>query len=125
LQNSILKNKISSQIFRPFEFELYKKWFDWITKAHDCKLDIIIYLKTNPETCIARFKKRARPEEINRLSSDYVTNLHNFHELWLNSSSTDYYRPQNVIVINADQSADKVYEEIERKLLEILKSLIK
>ena len=41
-----------------------------------------IYLRTSPETCYQRLKKRARSEETG-ISIDYLRALHQKHEDWL------------------------------------------
>lgn len=102
-----------SNIIQPVEYEIYNKWFEWMIKNHDCSLDIVFYLRTNPETCMRRLYERGRPEETSSISLEYLKNLHDLHEKWLNSDSTEYYRPQSVIIIDADQSIDQVYKEIE------------
>lgn len=96
---------------------------------HNCNLDLIFYLRTKPETCMSRLHKRNRHEET-RVSLEYLTNLHQLHEKWLNHGHcgdfaaaddknaskniiTSYYKPGNVIIIDADQSIDQVYKAIE------------
>lgn len=41
-----------------------------------------IYLKANPDTCIARLRHRARAEEVG-VSPEYLGSLHEKHEDWL------------------------------------------
>lgn len=82
---------------------------------HDCHLDIIFYLRTNPEVCMRRVQERNRPEEVSSISLEYLKNLHIFHEKWLNSSikNLHYYQPTSVIIIDANQPVDNVYKSIE------------
>jgi thymidine kinase len=88
-----------------------------MTAEHDCNLDIIFYLRTNPETCYNRLQQRGRPEETQTVSLDYLQKIHAFHETWLNpsieTSSIKYYKPSSVIIIDGDQSIDDVYKIIE------------
>jgi thymidylate kinase len=93
-----------------------------MTTNHDCNLDIIFYLRTNPEICMQRLHKRGRPEETQSVSLEYLQTIHDLHETWLNSpsslsssSSQGYYKPPSVIIINGDQSIDDVYKIIEKE----------
>lgn len=101
-------------MLQPVEYEILDKWFNFMIQSHDCNLDVIFYLRTNPETCLKRLNQRGRPEE-HRVSIDYLRNLHEFHESWLgpNSKKNGLYRPASVIVIDGDQSIDDVYKTIE------------
>ena len=94
---------------------------------HDCSLDVIFYLRTQPETCMKRLNQRGRPEETSTISIDYLNKLHELHEQWLVPGharaeteaknnllkSTEFYRPPLVIVIDGNQSIDDVYKTIE------------
>ncbi len=94
-----------------------------MTKEHDCELDIIFYLRTSPQTCYNRLNVRGRPEETSSITLDYLQSLHDLHESWLIRpsdhptsflvSQANIYRPQNIIVIDADQSLDNVFRNIE------------
>lgn len=95
---------------------------------HDCNLDLIFYLRTSPETCLERLKRRGRHEEVSTISLDYLKNLHDLHESWLcntpaqvdslplketETSLNRIYRPKNVIVIDAERSLDDVCKRVE------------
>ena len=103
---------------------------------HDCTLDVIFYLRTQPETCMKRLNQRGRPEETSTISIEYLRKLHEFHEQWLipdnqinkcgkaeaSASKSEpnnllqnkeFYRPPLVIVIDGNQSIDDVYKTIE------------
>jgi thymidylate kinase len=119
---------------KTIEYEILDKWFRWMVENHDCELDIIFYLRTKPDTCMQRLNKRSRSEEKNRVSIDYLRNLHNLHELWLGDSSNtfdslssngqanyqftnhhNWYRPVKIIIIDANQSVGDVYQRIEKE----------
>jgi thymidylate kinase len=102
-----------SNIIKQFEYEILNRWFDWIVEKHDCSLDLIFYLRTRPDTCLKRLQRRGRPEEINTVTLEYLTRIHELHETWLATNSTKLYRPPNVIIIDADKSIDEVYRNIE------------
>jgi deoxyadenosine/deoxycytidine kinase len=65
------------------EFLIYKKWFDEFLK--DLPTPKIIYIKTSPETCLQRVKKRNRKGETIPLG--YLRDCHNYHENWINGFS--------------------------------------
>jgi thymidylate kinase len=99
-------------------YEILDKWFRWMTSNHDCNLDIIFYLRTDPEICMQRLHRRGRPEETQSVSLEYLQALHELHEQWLNAprdTSGRFYKPPSVIVINGDQSIDDVYKIIEKE----------
>ena len=100
------------------QYEILDKWFNWMTTSHDCSLDIIFYLRTNPETCLERLRMRGRPEETQSVSLDYLQKIHDLHEIWLADTANNinrFYRPSSVIIIDGDQSLDDVYRIIENE----------
>lgn len=64
------------------EWQLYQTWFSWLVDTYVPRPDGFIYLRTNPETCYARLKKRDRHEE-SMVSLDYIKSIHRKHESWL------------------------------------------
>ena len=64
------------------EYIVLTKWFDWIIANEPVGLDLIVYLKTRPETVHERIRRRCRREE-SAIPIDYLRNLHELHEDWL------------------------------------------
>ena len=111
------------------EYEILDKWFNFMIENHDCTLDVIFYLRTQPETCMKRLNQRGRPEETSTITIEYLQKLHDFHEAWLIKENTmtaastlesghllktkEFYRPRLVIVIDGNQSIEEVYRTIE------------
>ena len=62
------------------EWITYSYWFDTFKKQ--TKLDLILYVNTEPEECFNRIIKRNRIEEINKISKEYLINCHNKHTEW-------------------------------------------
>ena len=69
---SLENGKLDSREYMTLH-EMYEKSNNiWIPNGY-------IYLRSNPLNCIERIKKRNRQSE-DRISEDYITNLHNLHE---------------------------------------------
>ena len=64
------------------EYSIYLKWFDEF--ANQISIKGIIYIKTDPEICYERIKKRNRKGE--NISLLYLKNVHNYHENWLQNT---------------------------------------
>jgi deoxyadenosine/deoxycytidine kinase len=62
------------------EWITYSYWFDTFKKQ--TKLDLILYVNTEPEECFNRIIKRNRVEEINKISKEYLINCHDKHTEW-------------------------------------------
>ncbi|XP_064130014.1 thymidine kinase 2, mitochondrial isoform X1 [Loxodonta africana] len=45
------------------DYVVLSEWFDWIVRNIDVSVDLIVYLRTTPETCYQRLKMRCREEE--------------------------------------------------------------
>lgn len=66
------------------EFSLFNSWYEPVIKVSPHLIpDAFIYLRTTPEVCLKRLKRRARGEET-EIDLQYLRTLHNKHEYWLN-----------------------------------------
>lgn len=81
------------------EWKTYNYWFD--TFKEKTKLDTIIYVKTEPETCLGRIKERNRDGETN-ISIEYLKHCHDLHQEWLENNSL------NVIVFDGNNELNKI-----------------
>lgn len=70
------------KIFSPLEWHLYSEWFDYAQARTSMKPSAFIYLRTTPDVCYMRIKKRNRSEEQEALL-DYYMQEYYFHEKWL------------------------------------------
>ncbi len=84
--------------------------------------DLIVYLRTLPSTVFRRVASRMRAEEA-AVSLEYLTEVHQFYESWLNTDTnstqpaTDSLVPRcPIVVINAEGSAEQVICEFEAVL---------
>lgn len=65
---------------KDIEYSIYLKWFD--EYIEDYPISHIIYLKTTPDICAERIKKRLRDGE-NNVELDYLKSCDDYHETWL------------------------------------------
>ena len=79
------------------QWQSYNYWFD--TFKEKTKVDMIIYVNTEPETCYNRIKMRNRNGESN-IPLDYLTHCHRLHQEWLKES------PESASVINFDGNVE-------------------
>lgn len=78
------------------EHTIYKQWYNFYNDyVKSNTIEKTIYLKASPLSCYERIKFRGRHEE-NNISMDYLQQLHQYHEQWLNNAD-------NVLTINCDQ----------------------
>jgi deoxyguanosine kinase len=96
------------------EWKTYCYWFD--TFKEKTKVDVILYVNTDPEECFNRINKRSRPEEVDKISKDYLVVCHNKHLQWFHESEDK----SNIIYINGHESVDNVMNNVN----EIINNLI-
>jgi len=92
------KQEVMKKQSRPKEDDLPK----CVIPKEKLMYDGLIYLRTSPETCHFRLRKRNRSEEAS-VPLDYLTSLHARHEEWLLSS----YNSQEIVdaIVTSDFSA--------------------
>uniref|UniRef100_A0A8C5MIA3 Deoxynucleoside kinase domain-containing protein n=1 Tax=Leptobrachium leishanense TaxID=445787 RepID=A0A8C5MIA3_9ANUR len=78
------------------DYVVLTEWFEWIVKNIDLSVDLIVYLKTSPETCHERLKRRCREEE-KVIPLEYLNAIHNLYEEWL-VKQTSFPVPAPVLV---------------------------
>ncbi len=66
------------------EMSLYLKWYEFLRRETSANLGAIIYLNTDPLTCLERIHKRGRSgESKEKLSLDYLMKLNKFQRDWV------------------------------------------
>jgi deoxycitidine kinase/deoxyguanosine kinase len=87
------------------EHQMYNLWCDFYYKyVRPTFENIIIYLRCEPETALARIKKRARAEE-QGITIEYLADLHKYHEKWLSDN------PElNVIVVDCNRDFEHDFQ---------------
>jgi deoxyguanosine kinase len=108
-KNVFAKMLYDDGMISSIEWETYNYWFDSFKKSSN--VDHIIYVKTSPDKCLERINTRNRVEESN-ITLDYLTKCNNYHDNWINNSST------HIITIDGHDTIDN----IRNKVTEILNS---
>ncbi|XP_049720673.1 thymidine kinase 2, mitochondrial isoform X2 [Elephas maximus indicus] len=100
------------------DYVVLSEWFDWIVRNIDVSVDLIVYLRTTPETCYQRLKMRCREEE-KVIPLEYLDAIHQLYEEWfLKGSPFPVAAP--VLVIEADHNRQKMLELFEQNRDRIL-----
>ncbi|CAN2389481.1 deoxycytidine metabolic process [Pristimantis euphronides] len=100
------------------DYAVLTEWFNWIIKNIDLSVDLIVYLRTSPETCYQRLKMRCREEE-RVIPLEYLYAIHGLYEEWLIKQSS-FPVPAPVLVIDADKNMEEMiqhYEDNRGKIL--------
>lgn len=88
IERSILSDKCfadncyENNMMNEYEYQAYLTWYNYLISKFQCRPKGIIYLRTTPEICYERMKKRDREEE-KSVTFDYLYNLHKKHDEWL------------------------------------------
>jgi len=103
------------------------EWYKWLGERIDLSLDLIIYLRTTPDTVFARMKGRGRAEE-STVPLEYLSALHDTYEDWLVNNSIpeedfDSQRNRHVIIIDANQTKENVAKQCRLRIQEFLHEL--
>ena len=93
---------------------IYNKWFDFFIKGSS--LDGIIYLNTDPNTCLERVLKRKRDGE--KIPLEYLEKCHNYHLDWFKIAS------QPMLSLDDKQkNTDKLTDDWSDKIITFIKEL--
>lgn len=114
------KNCFENGSMTEIEYNIYKRWFEWLTSSFSVKSKGYIYIRTDPEVCYERIKKRARNAE-GVIPLEYLTDLHNKHEKWLMSLPED-----EVLVLDGNkdfESNEDIFNEYVLKIKMFLKNI--
>jgi len=91
------------------EYEVLSGWFDFMLQCPniDLSVDLIVYLKTDPEVALRRVKERSRGEE-HLINEQYIQDLHQLHEDWLTHQKFPVHAP--VVVVDANKDIQDMRE---------------
>uniref|UniRef100_A0A1E1XRY3 Putative mitochondrial thymidine kinase 2/deoxyguanosine kinase n=1 Tax=Amblyomma sculptum TaxID=1581419 RepID=A0A1E1XRY3_AMBSC len=113
-----VENLYRSGHMTSLELSILDQWFSWITKNEAVGLDMIIYLRTNPQVAMGRILERKRPEEA-ELPFDWLCRVHDLHEQWLLGHS-QFPLPPKVMVVDANKDCTDIQQEFVQHLPDIL-----
>jgi deoxyadenosine/deoxycytidine kinase len=105
------------------EFIVYKKWFEWLIEKFKIQPDGFIYMRTTPEECHNRIKKRSRKSE-DVIPLEYLKSLHMRHDDWLLDS--ELKEKKNVLVLDGNPNFltnDKLYDDYVEQIKKFIESL--
>jgi deoxynucleoside kinase len=102
-------------------YHVLQEWYGFIHEHHNVDCDLIVYLRTTPEVAYERIKKRARDEE-SCVPFEYIKDLHDLHENWLIHGQ--FYRPAQVLVLDANLDLENIGREYQRSENSILKPIM-
>jgi deoxyadenosine/deoxycytidine kinase len=109
-KNIFSKNCYEIGFMNSIEKNTYDVWFNWLESKITRKPDGIIYLRAEPQVCLERVHKRDRTEE-STVSLDYLTNIHEKHEAWLNKDKM--YGDIPIYVIDNTCEPSKAFEKVQ------------
>lgn len=115
-----VENLHQSGLMSPLEHSILDQWFQWITQNERVALDIIVYLRTEPEVALERIRRRKRPEE-DHFSLAWLRQLHMLHDSWLLGKS-EFPLPPRVLVIDANQDCTDIQHEFTRQMPDLLRA---
>ncbi|KAM7058766.1 thymidine kinase 2, mitochondrial isoform 11-T11 [Molossus nigricans] len=113
-----VENLYRSRKMPEVDYVVLSEWFDWIVKNTDVSMDLIVYLRTTPETCYQRLKMRCREEE-KVIPLEYLDAIHHLYEEWLIKGGP-FPIVAPVLVIEADHDMQKMLELLEQNRDRIL-----
>jgi len=90
------------------DMKIYLMWFDEFMK--DIPIKGFIYVKTNPQKCFERVKKRNRKGEI--IPIEYLEKCHIYHQDWL-------INEKNILTLNGNQEYEEDNELINHWVVKI------
>ncbi|CAG5122294.1 unnamed protein product, partial [Candidula unifasciata] len=112
-----VQNDYISKTINGFEFGVLDQWFQYLVNAKKADVDLIVYLRADPEVCLDRVKKRSRTEEAG-VPLCFLQALHSLHDDWLLHKK--FPLPAPVIVLDANYDLERMKETYDSRRQEIL-----
>jgi deoxyadenosine/deoxycytidine kinase len=81
-RNVFAENCYRTGLMTPVEYELYSGMWQFLVANYCVQPDLILYLRTPAEECLARIRERDRSEEVG-IGLEYLQQLENLHDEWL------------------------------------------
>jgi len=102
----------------PPEYAVLIEWYNWMESKMNINLDLIVYLQTDPKVAYERMRQRDRPEEI-QIPFSYIQLVHRYYEAWL-GTQTLQKPPAPILILNANESQDILFQNYEKNSTRIL-----
>lgn len=103
-----MENLHRSGMLSTVEYTIFQEWFDYLMANEKPQIDLIVYLRTSPEKCMERIKKRSRDEE-SSVSMELLNSLHERYEEWLVKKSK-FSLPAPVVVVDGNKSLTDMFQ---------------
>jgi len=96
------------------EYGVLSSWFEFLLSCPkvDLGVDLIVYMRTDPEVALSRLRSRGRGEE-HLIDQEYIRDLHQLHEDWLVHGK--HALPAPVIVVDANKDLEEMQEVFARQ----------
>ncbi|KAK7112780.1 hypothetical protein V1264_012174 [Littorina saxatilis] len=117
-RHCFVENDYRNKTINGMEYGILTGWYDWLVKSEKAKVDLIVYVRADPEVSFDRIKKRSRKEEA-LVPFSLIEDLHNLHEEWL-IEQKDFKPPAPVVILDANKEYDELKELYETHRQEIL-----
>ncbi|ESP01465.1 hypothetical protein LOTGIDRAFT_111778 [Lottia gigantea] len=117
-QYCFVENDFRKGTLNGLEHAIISEWFEWLLKSQQVQLDLIVYLRADPEVCYDRIRQRSRQEE-SCVPFELIEELHNLHEDWLVHESS-FKSPAPVLVMDANNDYNVMKDIYEERRSDIL-----
>eukprot|EP00095_Tigriopus_kingsejongensis_P007583 maker-scaffold506_size152672-snap-gene-0.28 protein:Tk07583 transcript:maker-scaffold506_size152672-snap-gene-0.28-mRNA-1 annotation:"hypothetical protein DAPPUDRAFT_305834" len=91
------------------ELAVLHAWHDWLDQSMNLHLDLIVYLRSQPEVAHERMRSRNRAEE-SAAPLEYLTSLHEAYEEWLIERKFGD-SPTPILVLDANQGLSAIQKQ--------------
>ena len=123
-KNVFAKSLYDAKKLSHIEYQIYSKWFDEFSDILN-KIKYV-YIRTCPEICDLRVKRREREGET--IPLEYLRDCHHYHDVWLNNPTA--IEQGKILVINGNietntsQFIDNCYyDDVTRKMYDFIFTL--
>lgn len=89
---------------------ILEEFFEFVTTNLNADVDLIIYIRTNPEVALHRIQQRSRYEERD-IKLDYIKLIGDLYDQWLLHA-----RNKKIIIINGNATTHEMLKELEKKI---------
>ncbi|XP_064466397.1 thymidine kinase 2, mitochondrial-like isoform X2 [Ornithodoros turicata] len=113
-----IENLYNKGFMQPTEYRILDEWYQHLLESAPVSIDLIVYLRTDPEVALERIKLRKRQEEV-EMPLDYLKTLHELHDNWLLGKSK-FPLPAKVLVIDANRKLPDLQREFDRHIPDLI-----